>query len=64
MIWMKREKKIGLFKFGLNFKTNASLSLMTDINYNIEFTSDIHPEGRVCFAIIIFSSTFIIALIF
>ena len=37
---------------------------MTDINYNIEFTSDIHLEGRVCFAIIIFSSTFIIALIF
>ena len=39
-------------------------SLINDINYNIKFTCDINPEGRVCFAIIIFSSTFIIALIF
>ena len=39
-------------------------SLINDINYNIEFTSDIDPEGRVCFSIIIFSSTFIIAFIF
>ena len=37
---------------------------MNDINYNIEFTCDIHLEGRVCFTIIIFSSTLIIALIF
>ena len=60
---MKR-KKIGLFKFGLNFKTNSLLSLINDINYNIEFTCDIDTEGRVCFTMIIFSSTFIIGVVF
>ena len=38
--------------------------MINDINYNIKFTCDINPERRVCFAIIIFSSTFIIVLIF